>query len=298
MKILIAALLVFSFQSANAQFLPFAKESDSGIDGPPYAKIEQELATLESEFQGHADHIVYGKTVKGLNLNLIRISNPQAQVKNPKAVIITGSTHGDEYLNVEDRLPRAFLSDKGQLDQLQKFLETGGIIYIAPIFNPDGYTADRRYNSNGIDLNRDFSLPPIQKVGFSQPETGSFIKYIEEDLTKSNGRLVFSMDYHCCAGAFLYPWAYTFDPMNASDLARFKAISNVMRPAFENKYPADTTINILGYTAEGTSKDFYFATTGALSFTFEGAWGTENKNFSKHLTMWNLVFGHLNSSEF
>lgn len=52
---------------------------------------------------------------------------------------------------------------------------------------------------------------------------------------------------------------------------------------------------ILGYSARGTSKDYYYEKFGALGFTYEGRVGKENKFFPEHTQMWVDIIAELNS---
>lgn len=295
MKFLLAILAAMSFQSAQAHSIGAdGIESDSGIEGPKYEVIEQELVNLQNEFPALAQRVIYGKSVKGLNLNLIRIQKPMNLRAKAKAVVITGTTHGNEYLNIEDRLPRAFLTSLANQNNLRKYIEKGNIIYIAPIFNPDGYTDDVRENARGKDLNRDFPLPPEKQPGFTQPETKMFADYLAADLAKSGADLSVTLDYHCCIGAFLYPWSYTNTKLPMPQLEKFQNFSKILMAPFNNLYPSGTTPSILGYFAYGTSKDYYFAETGSLSYTMEGAYKVEQQKLPQHIQMWEKVFEFLN----
>jgi hypothetical protein len=101
------------------------------------------------------------------------------------------------------------------------------------------------------------------------------------------------MDYHCCIGAFLYPWSYTSTPLADPELQRFKTVGNFIRQPLGTNYDLGTTYEILGYYAEGTSKDFYYASAGTLAFTFEGKYGIEKNNLAQHVSMWDSIFGFL-----
>ena len=74
--------------------------SNSGISGPPYSEIYDGLATLSRAHPGWADVFDYGMSRQGRPLRLIRIQNP-TPAKHPglrPAVLISGATHGNEYL--------------------------------------------------------------------------------------------------------------------------------------------------------------------------------------------------------
>src|SRR4051794_2800420 len=88
-----------------------AVANDSKIIGPSYEEIENEVVSVSNKFPDLAKRVVYGLSKQGRNLNLLRISKKSATETETakgkrKAVYISGSTHGYEYLNIEDRLPR------------------------------------------------------------------------------------------------------------------------------------------------------------------------------------------------
>jgi len=261
--------------------------SDSGISGRPYEQIVAELKQLETAHPGIAKVITYGQTVGGQDLTMIRIGKPGATTDRP-GVLIAGTIHGDEFLNIEDRLPRWFLENQTS-PGVAKYLNSGGVIWIAPILNPDGYKARRRENNRGKDLNRDFDLKMANKAGFSQPETSALYKTMQQEVASQNSKLKLTMDYHCCVGALIYPWGHSYDkelPANAK--AEHLRLAGKIQEQFP-RYKAGRAIEIVNYVAVGASDDFYHETFGATSFTFEGAVNVENRNFDKHTQMWDVL---------
>jgi hypothetical protein len=273
-------------------------KGDSGITGPPYREIVAMMDRLGDEYPEWITPVRYGKSVLGVDLVLVKLEAPAAMRKTPKgraraAVLITGSTHGNEYLHIEDRLPEEFVSKRDSLPGLAKFLSLCGIVYLLPILNPDGYDRDERENINGFDLNRDFPLGKVEHEGFFQPETRVLGDYIKEEVSRNNMALKVALDYHCCAGALLYPWSYSAEPMPSQDLAAHQLIARKMVATLGNNYEYGTTGEILGYRPLGTSKDYYYFEYGTVSFTFEGQYRTEAENFPQHVKWWDQVFAML-----
>ena len=56
-------------------------------------------------------------------------------------------------------------------------------------------------------------------------------------------------------------------------------------------YDYGTVREIVGYDAVGGSDDYYLETYGRRAFSFEGKEGDEFLNLTKHVDMWNYVFG-------
>ncbi len=267
--------------------------SDSGIEGPKYTEIEAELRALEKAYPNMAKVIVYGKSLKGLPLIAIKIELPGNFEAKRAAVVLTGATHGNEFLHIEDRIPRVILETWESSANMKAYFEKGGVFYITPVFNPDGYLADDRYNKAGKDLNRDFDLSPVNFKGFTQPETASFLTFLEKEISTYDLQLKITMDYHCCANAWLYPWSYTETPLSADPLKSHSDIAQLGVDIFGKSYEHGTSGQVLGYKSVGTSKDFYFLRFGSTSYTFEGEYGTEDKNLDLHVKYWDAILGRL-----
>ena len=96
------------------------------------------------------------------------------------ALLMSGSTHGDEYLNIEDRLPEELLKLSLNKSTVSDFLNRGGVFIFIPILNPDGYDHRNRENSHGVDLNRDWDVPPAGFKGFHEVETNDLARKLSE----------------------------------------------------------------------------------------------------------------------
>lgn len=275
--------------------IPFLDlDSDSGIRGPSYQKIVEELNTLQELYPDLAQVITYGRSIEGKPLSLIKISNQTIKTTSAGAIYIGGSIHGNEYLNIEDRLPRWILEVGKNHPGIKQFLNEGGVIYVAPILNPDGYDRRERENNTGIDLNRDYQVILAGVEGFTQPETRSLRDYLESDLNTNKRKLKVAMDYHCCIGALLYPWSFIGPvlPQEAKD--NHSKIGVMAQKHLGSRFKFGTTPDILGYSARGTSKDFYYEKFGALSFTLEGRRNEEHQMFNQHTAMWQDIITFAN----
>lgn len=272
--------------------------SDSRIKRPPYRAIEQEMLSLANTQAKWVDHINYGRTAEGRDLHLLRISKKSwtpVDGSKRKAVYIDGAIHGNEYLHIEDRLPRYFVENQETLPHVKEFLEKGGLIYAVPIFNPDGFSAGKRRNANDKDLNRDFPLQVKDHEGLEELETQQFLSYFENELQSQNAKLSVSMNYHCCVGSLLTPWSVDGVPMPPSDLAAHRAIGTIVQEILGQDYRVGSTREILHQSHAGTAKDYFYERHLARAFTFEGKRGIEDKNFFKHVRVWERIFEVLNS---
>lgn len=273
--------------------------TDSGIPGPPYAAIRAEMGRLAQQHPELATVITYGKTPAGLPLTMVKIEDKAViarggnTARKRPVVLITGVTHGNEYLHIEDRLPRFFVEERTRSPGVRRFLDQGGTILIVPIVNPDGYEAHSRDNAHGADLNRDFALLPTREANFREPETRALATRLDQEIGTGKERLALTVDYHCCAGSLLYPWAYSEEELPKAAHEEFMAIAKLMLADIDPHYTTGQTGKILGYMPRGTSKDYYYAKFGALAFTYEGAYQTEARKYLKHTIWWDHVLARV-----
>lgn len=260
--------------------------SDSGIHGPKYDQILKQLADLHTAHPDLVSVVDYGTSVRGRTLRMVVVKRAGDFSERP-AMIMSGSTHGDEYLNIEDRLPSELIQEAAADDGnvVARYVDAGGAFVFIPILNPDGYEARQRENGNGADLNRDWDLPAADFHGFKQPETRVLAHQLE---LMHNGKDALdyriSVDYHCCAGAVLYPWGWTDDHIPAVDLARHQKFAAMAEK--ELGIETGVTSDILGYHDQGTTKDYYYSKYGTTAFTYEGRYHKETGLFDKHVAWW------------
>lgn len=289
MKISVFFTSILCFSMCYADGL-LDQRSDSGIFGPKYSVILDQIAQLHLEYGDITEMVDYGKSVKGKPLRMLIIMKKNKFALERPALIMTGSTHGNEYLNIEDRLPQSFLKASERNSNVSQFLNQGGALVLVPILNPDGYDSRNRENANGVDLNRDWDVPPAGFKGFKQTETRLLAEKLQElTLPPYNLRYRISVDYHCCIGALLYPWSYTQKNMPEPDESQHVAIGEIANKHMEIEY--GTTGKILGYYPVGTTKDYYYSKYKTLAFTFEGRYKKEHLNFDKHVSWWDEMLG-------
>ncbi len=129
----------------------------------PYRSLERlyDDATLLCHKAG--GHIVkYGESEEGRSLLAFHLPGD-----TERSVMMSANLHGPEFISAEIGLGLLHLGAKGELDSLRK--KAG--LFVLPCLNPDGYhdtwiaegkgtLASLRTNYNGVDLNRNFPLPP------------------------------------------------------------------------------------------------------------------------------------------
>ncbi len=277
---------------------------ESGIKRRPLATIYKEFADLARAESQRADWIQYGTSGSGKPLMALKvhkknftsvqvdlIGNQQAKGESRPAILISEGIHGNEYLHITDRLPFEFMSVNQPHTEFERFLGMGGIIYFVPVMNPDGYSAGRRENSAGADLNRDFTIQAAGNTGFRQTETKAISQFIASEVKGQNLRVEVSMEYHCCIGGLIHPWAWTSEPLTGETLERHREVGEFVSDIFNYRY--GTVSDILGYSAVGGSDDYYLETYGRRAFSFEGSRGIEEQRLKEHVSLWNRIFNVL-----
>ena len=263
-------------------------KSDSGIHGPNYKTQVQNLKDL-AKLHTNAQYIHYGDTGRGRPLSGI-LFTPVNQ-KPTRFAIITGAIHGNEYLNIVDRLPSALLNSPKK--SFEKYLAKGGAVFFVPIVNPDGYEKRRRGNSNWRDLNRDWPNPANNYRAFKETESKDLADWIENYVTNNSLKVDIAVDYHCCVkGTLLLPWGFKKgEHMGTMDAGRSKLVESMFKKSFETIGGIGTPPDIL-YSAVGTTLDYWYDKYNAVSFTYEGRRNTEQKFLPNHVKWWNQIFDH------
>lgn len=134
---------------------------------PTPEETAQRIQMAVSKFPQIAQMMSIGKTVKGRDLWVVKISkNVRVNDNRPEFKYIA-NMHGDEIVGRELMvlLIEDLLANYGKDAYLTKLVDTTQI-YILPSMNPDGAALIQRGNANWIDLNRDF--PDFSEKGNDQ----------------------------------------------------------------------------------------------------------------------------------
>ena len=263
--------------------------------GPKYSEILSQLDNLKKLYPDLVTVIDYGKSVQGRVLRMVTVMKKNTGHLHHPALLMSGSTHGNEYLNIEDRLPGE-IAQKGRSNGVVKqFLDKGGAFVFIPILNPDGYETHSRENAHGVDLNRDWDVPPAGFKGFKEKETRELADQVEKLFQEQRLKFEITVDYHCCIGALLHPWSFKDGPLVSPEkISRFKEVGAMVTRHLNVN--VGTTGQILGYNPSGTTKDYYFQKYQALSFTYEGKHQTEPAQFPEHVAWWEEMIKMVNGS--
>jgi succinylglutamate desuccinylase len=269
--------------------------SDSGVRGPKYSEILTQLENLKKSYPDLVTVVDYGKSVRGRVLRMVTVMKKTTVNFERPTLLMSGSTHGNEYLNIEDRLPAEMLKKSNKTGAVGQFLDQGGAFVFIPILNPDGYESHSRENAHGVDLNRDWDVPPAGFKGFKEKETRELADQLEKLRKEQHLKFEITVDYHCCIGALLHPWSFKDGPLVSQEqINRFKEVGAMVTRHLDVN--VGTTGQILGYHPSGTTKDYYFQKYQALSFTYEGKHQTEPAQFAQHVAWWEEMIKMINGS--
>lgn len=267
--------------------------SEAGITRPKFSVIHKDLVNLEKKYSSRVSLINYGQSAGGKPLLAIKISSPDQVGSDAvkKAVIITEAIHGNEYLHITDQLVGEFAKKSGETTPIGRFIKSGGVLYMIPVYNPDGFIAGERENANSMDLNRDFGLPSQGDKAATQPETKAFLSLLKSEQTSESFSLELFMEYHCCIGGLIHPWTYANKAPSRREMKALTEIGEISKSTFG--YPYGNAWDIVNYNASGTSIDFIQETFMRRAFSFEGTYQLEDKNIRKHAAMFDQIFSLL-----
>ncbi|MCR9205040.1 MAG: DUF2817 domain-containing protein [Halobacteriovoraceae bacterium] len=266
--------------------------SNSGIRGPRFSKQILAMKEIANKRPDIVTLVEYGKSIKGQTLTALILEPKNMPVT--KFALVTGATHGNEYLNIADRLTGALLDSPSEV--LENYIASGGALLVVPIVNPDGYDRRRRGNSRRVDLNRDWpNTKSPQPSQFEEPETLALSQLVERYLNSHPfTQLNFALDYHCCVdGMLLKPWGYQKGVyMTQQETTRFKNFIDPMIKYFPSPGKVGTPPDLL-YSADGTTLDYWYDKYGAVSLTYEGTRRREKDYLQFHVLWWEDILRNL-----
>ena len=149
----------------HGQLNPFSMEELKIVDADfnlaedyhDYKALTDELKNLADSHASIAQLESVGKSVKGRDLWLIRISQNIAAAQPKPKLLYIANMHGDEVVGRELSIYfiRQLLNEYGKNTRITNLVNNSEI-FIMPSMNPDGYELKQRYNSGNVDLNRNF----------------------------------------------------------------------------------------------------------------------------------------------
>jgi predicted deacylase len=251
--------------SAMTSAAPVFDRPDRWFDDHVYhhhADLTTELTELRSLHPAYVDLTSIGNSVQGRELWNVRITDPAYPAEGKTRIYIDGEHHGNEYLGGELCILLLHHLLEDQTDPLVEQVLRECIVYVTPMLNPDGNARDRRYNVNGVDLNRHypFHFSPGGSHGDApgvEPEVAGNIAFME----RTDLDLYITM--HTGIVRLVHPWGWTHDP--SPDHAMFTSLTEIS----EGHGIAYGQASEVLYIVEGSSKDYSYGVLGVPGFTYE-----------------------------
>lgn len=225
-----------------------------------YDSVREKLDRIVLKYPNIAKLQVYGKSAEGRDLFALKISDNVHQDENEVELMLTSSTHGDELISVEVvmSLIQSLIDGYGTDSRMTRFVDQRELWFV-PVVNADGYVRRSRYTANGTDPNRAYPWP-------ENPDRDPVpcIKKIMEFFQSRN--FSGSIDFHASGQMIMYPWAYTYDPVDSfferimGDLVRNMANSNGY---------VHGSISKTIYVAKGSSADYYHWKNESIALAVE-----------------------------
>ncbi|MBP9044518.1 MAG: DUF2817 domain-containing protein, partial [Spirochaetes bacterium] len=277
--IFLCSLLIFAFSC-----------SDDGKNNLLYQyhspeEIEAFLDEVVLKYPNITSLDTVGYSQEGRAIRALIISDrdyPSSTLPDPEPrVRFVGAIHGNEKISAEIliRLIEYLTYNYGKDPNITDIIDHRYIVII-PVLNPDGLASDRRYNSRGVDLNRNFSIEWMSgttsgSYPFSEIETSSFRDY------SLNKIFHLSLTFH--GGAVLVNTPFDYDSATngitpiENDLVRFYAKGYTTSGIFltnpdlsQYSKMEDGIINGGDwYIAKGTLQDWSYKEAGRLDLTVE-----------------------------
>ncbi|SHK26417.1 Carboxypeptidase regulatory-like domain-containing protein [Desulfatibacillum alkenivorans DSM 16219] len=257
-------------------------DSANYTDYPTYAEVASALSAFESSYPSISRVVDIGDSYEGRKLLFLKISdNVDVEEDEPEFKYIS-TMHGDEKIGTDLmlRLIDHMLSNYGTNADITRLID-GMEIWIMPLMNPDGYTANQRYNMQGIgyDLNRNFpdriDDPANTLVNYTGDPRPIEVQRI---MTWAFGQSsTLSANIHGGALVANYPYdsnssgAYVYTACDDDDLfiELSLAYSTLNSPMYNGEFSQGITNGADWYTAYGGMQDWNYVWMGCMEITLE-----------------------------
>jgi Zinc carboxypeptidase len=259
--------------------------------------IRDELYALAQRNPSIVKLVVLGRSVQGREIIALKVTKNARTVADgsrPDALYM-GTIHAREWIATEvtRRLVNHFVSRYGKDAEITNLVNTRELWFM-PVANPDGYQftfdSERLWRKNlrdnngdgqiaigdGVDLNRNYDEGwNYDNEGSSTEQSSDTFRGptpASEPETKAHQSLIdrlgfkFLVTYHSYGPLLLYPFGWQVMTPAADDPLYLAYTGTDARPAvpgFDPGVAADL------YTTNGTTDDYSYAKTGALSWTPE-----------------------------
>ncbi len=269
--------------------------------------IRDELYALARRYSGIVELQVIGRSLEGREIIALKVTEGARGRRDGSkpAVLYMSNVHAREWISVEvnRRLLHHFLSGYPRDAEIRNLLRTRELWFVISA-NPDGYQhtfdVERLWrknlrdndddgeitNADGVDLNRNYDInwgydnegssPNFSSQTYrgaapaSEPETQAAQALIDRMKFK------FLVTYHSYGNLLLYPFGWQIQTPTADDPLYVAYSGTDANPAIAG-YDPGVAADL--YITNGTTDDYSYSKTGALSWTPELAEGCPGCGF-------------------
>jgi len=178
-----------------------------------YNELTAYLTWLNTTYPDLVEVFSIATTWEGRKVWACRLTNENTGLDKPTSIIV-GGHHGNEFIGMETVIYfiNQTIENYGTNPTITYILDNA-IILTVPMLNPDGRTAESRYNAHDVDLNRNYPYswdpshePHAGPAPLSEPETQGLMNLVAQY------PIYFALDMHSGAECMVYPWDSILDP--------------------------------------------------------------------------------------
>jgi hypothetical protein len=231
-----------------------------------FNQIKAIADSLSIAFPSICKKYIFGYTAGGQELAALKISDSVDFDQNEAEVMLDGGIHGDEVGASQNviQFARDICLAYGTETDITNLINNREI-WLYYCVNPWGRDNMTRWNSNLVDINRDFGYmwdgSGASSAPFSQNESRAL-----RDCMNTN-QFVSYTNYHSGYEVISYPWSYLYAA--APDNSHFQQLAMIYSTSsgYSNLYYGQGS-NIM-YRMGGSTKDFLYATSGTIAWSME-----------------------------
>ena len=229
-------------------------------------QVDSFADSLETAYPNLVKRVFVGTSVQNRDMVTIKLSdNPGEDEAEPEVWFQCG-IHGDEIGPTENgvRLARELCKKYGS-DTLMTRLLNQRETYICLMVNPDGRNAMSRYNTNGIDINRDGGYMWNGEGNSTAPFSAKESKALRDFLNSRH--FTVCTDYHSGTIYLSFPWSYR--AAHAPDFTHIQSLGNVYANASGySSLPVGQGYSGM-YPINGSTKDQNYGANGSIAWSME-----------------------------
>ena len=227
-----------------------------------YEQIIALMDSLSTAVPSICKKVVIGSTATGKELSYLKISDNVNVDESEAEVAFTGGIHGDELGGPENliRFARYICKSYGTNTEITNLINNREI-FIYTMVNPYGRINTTRYNSNGVDCNRDFGyMGNNGTTAYAEIETKKIRDFMYDN------QFTIHVTFHSGIEELLFPWCY-----RSTNAPNYSVVRNLCQTyATASGYSSLPYLqSYADYPTNGELIDGSYGINGAESITME-----------------------------